>query len=137
MFHVSAHPVEHLLEDSVDLCLSFTSAGMSERDTLPVASENKSGQFGSNSGQLHLLHPFIVVSLQSQSVTLPQKDMFYSGLECVDGDEKVQPFQHGVWLQRVNMFKDCKTKQFNILLGGEESINAARIAFFINISAAV
>lgn len=67
------YATEHPSEDEADLCLSFTSAGMSERETLPVASENKSGHFGSNSGQLHLLHPFIVVWLQSQSVTLPPK----------------------------------------------------------------
>lgn len=43
------------IEDTVDLCLSFTPAGMSEHDCLPVASENKSDHFRSNSGQLHLL----------------------------------------------------------------------------------
>lgn len=61
--------------DAVDLCLSFTSAGMSERDSFPVASENKSDRISLNSGQLHLLHVFVAVWLQCQSVTL-KKDKF-------------------------------------------------------------
>lgn len=57
----STHAVKLPGEDTVDLCLSFTSAGMPECDPLPLASENKSCWFRSNSGQLHLLHAFVVV----------------------------------------------------------------------------
>lgn len=54
----STHAVKLPGEDTVDLCLSFTSAGMPECDPLPLASENKSCWFRSNSGQLHLLWLF-------------------------------------------------------------------------------
>lgn len=61
--YIYAHPVKLPGEDAVDLCLSFTSAGMSEHEALPFASENKSEPFWSISGQLHLLHSFVVVAM--------------------------------------------------------------------------
>lgn len=66
--------------DAVDLCLSFTSAGMSERDSLPVVSENKSDQFRSNSGQLHFLHPFVVVLVAMSVLLSPKRTCFIEGI---------------------------------------------------------
>lgn len=64
-----------LQKDTVDLCLSFTSAGMPERDSFPVASENKSDSFRSNSGQMHLLRAFLIIWSKSKRY-LPRQDMF-------------------------------------------------------------
>lgn len=70
---------------------------MSERGSLAVASENKGDQFSSNPGQLHLLHPFVVVWLQYQSVTFSKKDMLYSlSLQA-------SPFQCEVLLRSFNI----------------------------------
>lgn len=82
---------------AADLCLSFTSAGMSRRDSLPVASENKSDQFGSNLGQLHLLWQF---GCKVRVLLSPRKDMFYGGHNCLQRGWEVGPFQPDVLLQR-------------------------------------
>lgn len=50
--YVPACPVKLPREFAADLCLSFTSKGISQHEALPVASENKSDRFGSIFGQL-------------------------------------------------------------------------------------